>query len=340
MSSPKVSIIVPIYNAEKYLQCCVDSLLNQTLKDIEIILVDDGSPDYCPAICDEYAKQDNRVRVIHKKNGGQGYARNSGLEIAAGEYIAFVDSDDYLEQNAYHKLYSIANDSKADAIYFSYRRFDEQGNTWIGTTNDKEIRYQTDEEIRGYMLNMIANNPNAKSERNVSCSQCCALYRNDVIKKYGIRFKSEREFYSEDRLFNLDYLLHSSNIVTIPDALYYYRVNPLSFTSTVKSDIIEKLYFYYQYLLEMLNANKFGVEGYSRTTRWFIGYSRNSIRRYVQSSLSKREKMQWLKEVVNNGFWKGIASSYPYRQLSLKYVLHFYLLHRGYWRLLYYYSKL
>ena len=93
----KVSIIVPVYNVEKYIDRCMKSLMNQTLHEIEIILVDDGSPDSCPQMCDEYAKQDTRVKVIHKENAGLGYARNSGLEIATGEYVAFVDSDDYVD---------------------------------------------------------------------------------------------------------------------------------------------------------------------------------------------------------------------------------------------------
>jgi len=95
---PKVSVIVPIYNVEKYFERCMRSLLNQTLKEIEIILVDDESPDNCPAMCDEYAGTDNRVKVIHKKNEGLGFARNSGLEIATGEYVAFVDSDDFVKK--------------------------------------------------------------------------------------------------------------------------------------------------------------------------------------------------------------------------------------------------
>lgn len=94
MNDIKVSIIVPIYNVEKYLCRCMDSLLNQTLKDIEIIMVDDGSPDNCPQMCDEYAKKDSRVKVIHKKNAGLGEARNSGLKIISGKFVAFVDSDD------------------------------------------------------------------------------------------------------------------------------------------------------------------------------------------------------------------------------------------------------
>lgn len=97
---PKVSIVVPIYNVEKYLHRCVNSLIRQTLKDIEIILVDDGSPDNCPKICDEYKNKDIRVKVIHKKNAGLGLARNSGLDEAKGEYVVFVDSDDFIEESA------------------------------------------------------------------------------------------------------------------------------------------------------------------------------------------------------------------------------------------------
>ena len=98
---PKVSIIVPVYKVEKYLRKCIDSIINQTLKDIEIILVDDGSPDNCGKICDEYAAKDTRIKVIHKENGGLSSARNAGMEVAEGEYIGFVDSDDWIESDMY-----------------------------------------------------------------------------------------------------------------------------------------------------------------------------------------------------------------------------------------------
>ena len=119
---PKVSIIVPVYNVEKYLNRCIQSLLNQTLKDIEIIMVDDGSPDRCPQMCDNYAKKDNRIKVIHKQNAGLGYARNSGLEIATGEYIAFVDSDDFVNSQMYETLYNNAVSTKADVVYSGFRK--------------------------------------------------------------------------------------------------------------------------------------------------------------------------------------------------------------------------
>jgi len=106
MAMPKVSIIIPCYGVEKYLDRCMDSILKQTLNDIEIILVDDGSPDRVPEMCDNYASRDPRIRVIHKPNAGLGYARNSGLEIATGEFVAFVDSDDYIDIGMYEALYA------------------------------------------------------------------------------------------------------------------------------------------------------------------------------------------------------------------------------------------
>lgn len=337
MNRPKVSIIVPVYNVENYLQCCIDSLLNQTLKDIEIILVDDGSPDNCPAICDEYARQDHRIKVIHKKNAGQGYARNSGLEIAAGEYVTFVDSDDYVELSTYQNLYSIIMNTKVDIVYFSCQRFDDHGNTWMDSTMLQEILYRTEEKIRGLMLDMISNPPEAKNDRDSHNSVCTALFCHDIIKRYGLRFKSERELNGgEDLLFNFDCLLHSSSVLVIPDTFYNYRVNLKSFSRMVKPDSILKNHFFYQCLSEMLKANNFGEEGYLRATRHFIGNTRNDMRLFIQLPLGKTEKMQWMKEVSNYSFWKEIASLYPYKQLPLKQAVQFYLLYKGYYRLLYY----
>jgi glycosyltransferase involved in cell wall biosynthesis len=116
MDKPIISIIVPVYKVEQYLDRCVKSLINQTFEDIEIILVNDGSPDNCPAMCDEYAKEDKRIRVIHKKNGGLSDARNAGLHSSTGLYIMFVDSDDYIENNACEELVGIVENHKVDMV--------------------------------------------------------------------------------------------------------------------------------------------------------------------------------------------------------------------------------
>ena len=121
-----ISIIVPVYNVEKYIHECVDSIINQTYKNIEIILVDDGSPDNCGKICDEYAKKDNRIKVIHKPNGGLSDARNHGIDVANGEWLMFIDSDDWIEPNMAEKLLHSALNNKADLAISSVILFDEE----------------------------------------------------------------------------------------------------------------------------------------------------------------------------------------------------------------------
>lgn len=126
---PKISVIVPVYKVEDFLHRCVQSILSQTHKDLEVILVDDGSPDGCPAICDAYAEKDPRVKVIHKQNGGLSDARNAGLDIATGEYIGFVDSDDLIEPDMYAVLLAALEQQGADMAICNYVPVDEQNNT-------------------------------------------------------------------------------------------------------------------------------------------------------------------------------------------------------------------
>ena len=143
--SPKVSIIVPIYNVEKYLRQCLDSIVNQTLKDIEIILVDDGSTDSCPSICDEYASKDKRIIVIHKENAGLGAAYNTGLDIAKGDYIGFVESDDFIELNMYEELYNKAVESGVEVViggfYFVNNGVKKPETSILNSVNEETIKF-------------------------------------------------------------------------------------------------------------------------------------------------------------------------------------------------------
>ena len=140
MNEPKISIIVPVYKVEKYLKKCVDSILAQTYENLEVILVDDGSPDTCPAICDEFSKKDKRIKVIHKKNGGLSDARNAGLEIATGEYIGFVDSDDFISSEMYSVLLCNLLKSKADLAICNYVRVDECGKVAVDLSMKETLK--------------------------------------------------------------------------------------------------------------------------------------------------------------------------------------------------------
>ena len=124
----KISVIIPVYNVEKYLDRCIESVVNQTYKNLEIILVDDGSPENCPQICDEWTKKDDRIIVVHKKNGGLSDARNKGIDIASGTYICFVDSDDYISENMIEKLYNVLTEANAEISICNFRYVDESGN--------------------------------------------------------------------------------------------------------------------------------------------------------------------------------------------------------------------
>lgn len=164
MNNPKISIIVPVYNVEIYINECVNSILNQTFRDFELILVDDGSSDDCGRICDIYGERDTRVRVIHKENGGLSSARNTGLEVCKGEYVIFIDSDDYIENNTLQYSYDLVIDNKADAVIFGMRSFYEDNNKVeidtskpnIEVLNSKEaIKKYLSYEIKGYSWNRL-----------------------------------------------------------------------------------------------------------------------------------------------------------------------------------------
>lgn len=148
-----LSVIVPVYKVEEYLGFCLDSLLNQTFKDMEIILVDDGSPDRCPGICDEYAKRDSRITVIHKKNEGVVNARKSGAAIAKGRYITFVDSDDWIEPDMYEVMAGLARERGADIIITDYYRNYHEEETWCKMT--EEAGFYQGEELEKLRSRMI-----------------------------------------------------------------------------------------------------------------------------------------------------------------------------------------
>ena len=153
---PLISVIIPVYNVEKYIYKCVESIKNQTYKNLEIILVDDGSPDNCPQICDELSKSDSRIKVIHKKNGGLSDARNTGIKKSSGEYIFFADSDDYVEITIIEKLYNALKASQADMSICGYRLVDESGNE-LSKHNKFESREFTKSEVLQAMADRTYN---------------------------------------------------------------------------------------------------------------------------------------------------------------------------------------
>ena len=201
MQGSLLTVIVPIYKAESYLHRCLDSIINQTYKNLEVILVDDGSPDNCPAICDEYAKQDSRVKVIHQKNAGVSAARNAGLDATTGDYIAFVDSDDWLELDAYEILLRKISDEKKDIVAFGYIM--EYLNRSINISMAVDTDVFVDELMYG--------------EEDWSVWRF--VYRKEIF--FDLRFEVGALF--EDALIISDIFDRVSTIGIVPKNLYHYN---------------------------------------------------------------------------------------------------------------------
>lgn len=206
-----ISIIIPVYNVELYLKQCIESIISQE-GNVEIILVDDGSPDESPVICDEYAKKDNRIRVIHKKNGGVSSARNAGLDIARGEWIWFVDGDDYISENAISELKRILKkEDNIDLIRFSNKRLD---NNQIITININNVNNLSKNEY----LNKYHSYLNQTM-----------LFKLELINKEKLRFSEDIKT-GEDLEFQYKYLLYCNHPIQYNKQLYIYRVRELSAT--------------------------------------------------------------------------------------------------------------
>lgn len=200
-STPKVSVIIPVYKVEKYLQECLDSVLNQTLKNIEVILVDDGSPDNCPQICDDYAQKDCRIKVIHQENQGSSVARNNGMKIAKGDYIAFVDSDDFISLYMFEVL--VVEGHNADIIecevtkdkkYFSKRN----------------VQIKKKEYKSGILAQYLKTN---------KVGVWCRVYKREIID--GLYF--EDGAFSEDVMWSYSVFERCKTYVIIDSVLYYWR---------------------------------------------------------------------------------------------------------------------
>lgn len=204
-----ISVIVPVYKVEKYLPQCIDSILAQTYKDFELILIDDGSPDNCGKMCDEYAQRDARVRVIHQKNGGLSAARNAGIDMAKGEYIAFVDSDDYVSEEYLEKLYNCLVYNNADISICDKIEF------W----SDKAIQTVKDNGKQEKMTGREACTKVYQIGKGVSIIACCKLYNKRLFE--GRRFPVG--MIHEDQAV-VPILLYNADVVsTVNECLYYYR---------------------------------------------------------------------------------------------------------------------
>ena len=324
---PLVSIVVPVYNVEPYIRKCIDTLINQTLKDIEIILVDDGSTDSSGLICDEYKETDERILVIHKNNEGLGLARNTGIEAATGEYIGFVDSDDFVRPDMFEYLYSNVKKYDADISYCEKIK-------WFSDTQKEEgkekesIRIYEYNELSKYLLDRIGTLPEEKEDNSYSTAVWLGIFRHEIFTRNNISFVSERVFISEDIIFNIDFISKCKRIVHSNRLLYYYRCTQNSLTTKYKEDRFEKNVVLYREIIRRLKKVCPDVNIEYAACRYLLTYARIACMQEVQFKKlnGKKKAIKKIGDISNNDELEAVLEKYPINKLPMIKGLFCYLL--------------
>lgn len=299
-TTPVISVIVPVYNTEKWLRRCVDSILVQTYTDFELLLIDDGSIDGSGTICDEYAIKDSRIRVFHKSNGGVSSARNVGLDQAKGEWVSFIDADDWIDADTFE----------------SYLKLEESG---INLLFGGHKNHYADQSIEIKRLpSAIVDNTNfdkyySEYDFHWRTSPWAKFYRKSTIDDLGLRFDPKMKI-GEDALFLFRFMLHEGKFKIVPVAAYNYNFEITSSLTKKIYDYNQELYFYQNIspLIADLRAS-YSLKSKDSTTKldWVLGYYIGRILNslYLTLSLSRKKRIDIIKHLDIEPFLRGIAAS-------------------------------
>lgn len=300
-----ISVIVPIYNVEKYLLRCVDSIVNQTYKNLEIILVDDGSPDNCPKICDEFAYKDSRIKVIHKKNGGLSDARNAGMNIASGECIVFVDSDDYIDCDMVSKMYNVMMQDGSDVVSCGVKWVNENDTLIYASKADRdEILFQNDA-----MYEIIID---GKLKQHVWNK----MYKTKLIR--DILF--EKGKYHEDVFWSYQVFGKAKKTSIIVDSFYCYVQRDNSIMgcgfSSKRLDVLEANYQRCEYV------KKYFPEYYDAAVSVYMG----TCMYQMQCALRSKAEKSVILAIKDNLKYKNKGSAFNYVKGKQAFWLKFFLI--------------
>ena len=261
MTKGLVSVVVPVYKVEKYLDHCIGSIVSQSYQQLEIILVNDGSPDRCPEICDGWAQKDSRIKVIHQENQGLSAARNKGMEYATGQYICFFDSDDFVDENMILRHFELAEKEQADLVVSGMGHATKEGQIIGRDIPTPERTVYSGREVREEFLpEIVAHNPDTGVFFNVILSACIVLFSMDLIRRANWKFVSEKEVLSEDVYSLLVLYKYVKKVAILKDALYFYRRNNTSISRSYRPDRFARNREYYLKCLRLCEDSGYSAE--------------------------------------------------------------------------------
>lgn len=299
--SALVTVVVPVYNVERYLDRCVQSIVNQTYTNLEIILVDDGSPDRCPEMCDEWARKDPRIRVIHKQNAGLGFARNTGIENATGDYICFVDSDDYIDHAMVGECCELAESEQADLVCFGHYNVQPNGQVTGSHIPAAPKTIYEGEEVRKKLIpKMVAYDAKTGENWDMILSACTFMISMRRVREAEWRFVSEREIISEDFYSMLALFQYVRKVMIHAKPYYFYVVNPASLSRTYRRGRWEKLKRLAQAMNELGRKMNCNIE--TEVATMILGQLMAVLRQVVASAEKRTAKMEIIKEILWDPF--------------------------------------
>lgn len=315
-----ITVIIPVYNAEKYIAECLESLINQTYKNLEIIVINDGSKDNSGTICDQYKEKDSRIQVIHKENGGVSLARNSGLEIAKGKYIAFVDGDDYLDKEYFEKMLKILKEKQVDIVLCGFNRVYD--NSIEKVTKGKSLIMNKEEFLTDIL--------NVQGGAGIVHSK---LWKKEVIQ--GTNFDKDIKI-GEDSYFCIQAVKNVNNVYVLDEALYNYRFNNASAVRKYKKDFpdlcLTSMKIAKKYIEKEYNNNKNIIKKFNN----YIAYHILLIT--VNYCFNNENKLNWIgqikclkeickvpeyKEAIKYSNYDGLSLTRKITLFTIKYKLYF-----------------
>lgn len=302
MNNPTVTIAVPVYNVEKYVDRCVRSLVEQTYRNLEIILVDDCSPDNSPQICDDWAARDSRIKVIHKGvNEGQGIARNDALYAASGEYICFIDSDDYLEHNAIESLIEAARREAAEVVVFGMKNVTHSGeevSRIIPKVGEKTYRGRA--VLSDFLPDFLGPDPNGNGEIVFYLSSCVLMYTVNKLRSAGWKYVSERKIISEDVYSILDLFSEISSVTVVPQPFYCYCINEASFSRRYTADRYAKVKHFYVETVKLCKEKNYSEDILLRVCSPYIAYTLATLKQEARSPFSLKKRWQIVTDILED----------------------------------------
>jgi len=296
---PKISIIIAVYNVKlEYLKKCLNSVLNQTLTDIEIIIIDDGSVLKCARVCDEYAEKDKRIKVIHKKNEGVSIASNLGISMASGEYLTFVDDDDWVAPEMCEKAYNKIKQYNADAAIWLYQSavMNKIKKAYYVGPPERVFEKSDINMLQAQILDAFAF---YDIRISLAGANWCKLYNTELVKNdLNARFP-EGMMGGEDAIFTFKALDKMHKVVLFEDYLYYYRQNMQSYTKQFKPDRLKDELRMFRYFKKLIyNKSMFDIPYYKSVCHSYIGLCINLLF-HEQNKMSLWDKRNYLKKLLN-----------------------------------------